>query len=71
MQWHILLNFFAGGFARILRSQDKSSFLLLNVTNCDLFITILSLHTLRASHCILRAIQVLCRMIKRAYGVQL
>ena len=67
----MLFNLFAGGFAWIVRSLDKSSFFLLNVTNCDLFIAILSLHTLRASHCILRAIQVLCRMIKRAYGVQL
>ena len=61
----MLLNFFAGGFAWIVRSLDKSSFLLLNVTNCDLFLAILLLHTLRASHCSLRAIQVLRRMIKR------
>ena len=61
----MLLKFFAGGFAWIVRSLDKSSFLLLNVTNCDLFLAILLLHTLRASHCSLRAIQVLRRMIKR------
>ena len=61
----MLFNLFAGGFAWIVRSLDKSSFLLFNVTNCDLFLAILLLHTLRASHCSLRAIQVLRRMIKR------
>ena len=72
MQWQVLLELFASWFARIMGPLDDSRFVDFAVTSCDFLRRPLILNQLlNACLCILRAIQVLLKMVLRAYGGQL
>ena len=72
MQWQVLLELFASWFARIMGSLDDSRLVDFAVTGCDFLRWPLILNQLlNACLCILRAIQVLIKMVLRAYGGQL